>query len=302
MSSQCHGWLRHSTAWAGVFLMAATLAFPKGRAITKDRIELPTEYGKFILQDLSLTQDRYSVSFSGTITNNTDRNWAVIYLALEFSDKSGTPTPRREGIDTTVPIFGLQKGTTRTISRTIPWEITYRAFRAPAGRIGNFNVIYDSAHSEYDLLYVLALTKPEESVKLAFEDGSIRIAFAVVESQIQFSLQNKTQSPIEINWDQSAFIDFSGQSHRVIHAGIKWNDREKSQAPTIVPPTARINDIVYPADYAEWSGSDWLHKPVLPPAEVAYKGQTFSVFMPLKISNEVKNYLFTIKVADVRTE
>jgi hypothetical protein len=148
-------------------------------------------------------------------------------------------------------------------------------------------------------LYVFALVKPKESDRLALEDDSIRIAFAVVESQIQFSLQNKTESPIEINWDQSAFIDFSAQSHRVIHAGIKWNDREKPQAPAIVPPTARISDIIYPADYAEWSGSDWLHKPVVPPAELAYKGQTFSVFMPLKINGEVKNYLFTIKVADV---
>lgn len=302
MSFQFHGWLRHGTALAGVFLMGVALAFPKGRTITKDRIELPTEYGKFILQDVSLTQDYYHVLFSGTITNNTDRNWAMISLILEFSDKSGGQIPRQAGVDTTVRIPRLQKGAARPISATIPWQIMYRAFRAPTGRIGNFDVIYDRAHSEYDLLYVLALTKPNESDKLAFEDDSIRIAFAVIESQIQFSLQNRTESPIEVNWDQVSFIDFSGRSHRVIHAGTKFNDREKPQAPATVPPTARIEDIVYPADYAEWTGSDWIHSPILPPAEFAYKGNTFSVFVPLKINGELKNYLFTVKVADVRTQ
>ncbi|MGD0922410.1 MAG: hypothetical protein ABSA70_11685 [Terriglobia bacterium] len=299
MSSQYRRRLRHGTALAGLFLMGVAVAFPKGRPITKDRIELPTEYGKFILQDLSLTQDAYSVSFSGTISNNTDRNWAVVFLNLEFLDKSGTAMPPQEGALNTVVIPNLQKGASEPVSATIPWQITYRPFHAPTGRIADFDVIYDKERSRYDLLYVFALAKPRESDNLAYEDDSIRIAFTVVKTQVQFSLQNKTESAIEINWDQAAFIDFSGLSHRVIHTGIKLNDRDKPQAPATVPPTARIEDIVYPADYAEWSGSDWLRKPVVPPAELAYKGQTFSVFMPLKINGEVKNYLFTIKVADV---
>jgi hypothetical protein len=267
------------------------LAFPKDKTITKDRIELTNEYGKFVLQNLALTQDRDSVSFSGTITNSTDRNWGVVYLTLQFLDKSGAPIPPEPGVDNTIRIFRLQRGATEPISRTIPWMIIFRAFRSPTGRIADFSVACGG--------YVFTLARPRESEELAFEDKLIRIAFAVVESQIQFSLQNITDSPIEIGWDQSAFIDFSGESHKVIHSGIKWIDREKPQAPTTVPPTARISDIIYPADYAEWSGSDWLHKPVLPRAELSYKGQTFSVFMPLKINGEVKNYLFTIKVADV---
>lgn len=280
-------------ALAGVILMGVALAFPKGRAITKGRIELPTEYGKFILQDLSLTQDAYSVSFSGTISNNTDRNWAVVILNLEFLNKSGTAMPRQDDSENIpdVVVPNLQKAASRPFSATIPWH---------TGRIADFDVIYDKEHSRYDLLYVFALAKPRESDNLVYEDDSIRIAFAMVKAQVQFSLQNKTESAIEINWDQAAFIDFSGLSHRVIHTGTKLNDRDKPQAPATVPPTARIGDIVYPADYAEWSGSEWLQRPVLPPAEVAYKGRTFSVFMPLKINGEPKNYLFTVKVLDVR--
>jgi len=299
MKPQCFGCARHGTILVGVLVMGAVLGFAKDKTITKDRIELSTEYGKFVLQELTLTQNRYSVLFSGTITNNTDRNWAVVYLTLQFLDKSGAQISSDDRVENEVPVFRLQKGATKTISRTIPWEINFRAFRPPTGRIANFNVAHNSRQSQYDLLYVFSLEKPKVSDKLVFEDDSIRVAFAVVESQIQFSMQNRTELPIEINWDQSAFIDFTGQAHRVIHAGIKWNDREKPQAPTTVPPTARISDIVYPADYAEWSGSDWIHKPVLPPAELSYKGQTFSIFVPLRINGEIKNYLFTIRIADV---
>jgi len=224
----------------------------------------------------------------------------MITLILKFFDKSGRPMPLQHG-ENAVLILNLQKGATKAISERIPWEITYRAFRAE-GRIDNFDVIYDKERSHYDLLYIFALAKPKESDSLVFEDDSIRIAFTVIETQIQFSLQNKTQSPIEISWDQAAFIDFSGVSHRVIHTGTKLNDRDKPQAPTTIPPTARIEDIVCPADYAEWSVvlGEWLQKRVLPRAEIAYKGHTFSAFMPLIVDGALKSYLFTVKVADVR--
>ena len=62
------------------------------------------------------------------------------------------------------------------------------------------------------------------------------------------SLNNKTDNPIKIDWNQVSYVDISGMSHRIIHSGVKYIGRENPQSPTIIPPTAKIADIVFPTD------------------------------------------------------
>jgi hypothetical protein len=101
-----------------------------------------------------------------------------------------------------------------------------------------------------------------KSDKLLHETPEFMIAFNVIPEQVGFELLNKSQAAIRILWDECAYIDPTGRSFRVIHQGVRFIDRDKPMASTIVPPGAAIRDLVYPASYVTWTGSDWQQNPL----------------------------------------
>lgn len=72
------------------------------------------------------------------------------------------------------------------------------------------------------------------------------------------SLANET---VTILWDESAFIDPSGLSERLIHSGVRFIERSLQQAPTPVPPGSRVEVAVWPSDRIKWTG-EWQLIPI----------------------------------------
>ena len=110
-------------------------------------------------------------------------------------------------------------------------------------------------------------TLTEKKYRYSFEDDLVKALWSVSGSNISFSIQNKTDHSIKIPWDEAAFIDESGSSHRVMHAGVKYTDRQQPQAPSIIARKASIEDLVFPTDYVEWkegsryTSGKWDEKP-----------------------------------------
>jgi len=143
------------------------------------------------------------------------------------------------------------------------------------------------------------MSKPKENRDLHYEDEIIDITFAVTREQIGFDLRNKSEQPVSIDWNSTSYVDVSGNSHRVMHAGVKYADRDKSQPPSIVPPTARLKDTIHPTDYVDFSKNfGWSTNSLFPRAPEAahFDGKAFSVFMPLQVEGKIKNYLFTFTI------
>jgi hypothetical protein len=143
------------------------------------------------------------------------------------------------------------------------------------------------------------MMKPEQSDTLSYQDAEISIQFSANDlqfsgSQLQFSLENKTNTPVIIDWDKVSYVDLSKEAHRVIHSGVRLLDRDKPQAPTTVPPNARLKDVISPSDYVD------TYIPFLPLHEPQRcVGQSFSVFMPIEINGQKKDYVFAFKVERV---
>jgi hypothetical protein len=155
-----------------------------------------------------------------------------------------------------------------------------------------------------------------------FEDELIRIRWAFRSNQMAFSLENKAEHSIQIPWDQAAFVDESGRSHRVMHASVKFAEREKSQPPSVVAPKQLLEDIVAPTDYVRWvegtrsTAGRWEEESLLPDFdlhssslkgeyatfadfEAAAKskvGRTIQILLPLKVEDLVNNYIFTFQI------
>jgi hypothetical protein len=145
--------------------------------------------------------------------------------------------------------------------------------------------------------------KPDTSYTICYED--IYISFlGKVERRgqyyrgINFTIQNKTDSMITLDWNKVSFMDPSGSwGNQVMHEGVKYNERMLMKPPTVIPPKKSATDIIIP-NYAVsfYNGEylkDWLVQMVSykPAVGVTTK---LGFFMPLQIGTIAKNYTFEV--------
>lgn len=236
-------------------------------------IEIKTSDGIFFVTDIKLIQDFDECRVEGHITNSTKINWAntvfKIKLSSGISKEYHSPIAQGEKIRFNV---SMEK------------EID-----------DNEKVSVEFVGGDYVLM-----TKPTLSNDLQYSDSNLNILFIIRPDAIVFGIENKTQSPIKLNWDNFSFVDIENHAHRLIHSSVKLIDSEKQQTTTIIPPMAKIVENVYPPDYIDRTGSQWIFNPLFPksfPERLSIIGKTFSFFMPIEINGEVKNYNFIFKIA-----
>jgi hypothetical protein len=153
----------------------------------------------------------------------------------------------------------------------------------------------------YEARYNLAIVKPKPADNLAFKDDDISILFAAEPKDMAFGVKNKTDHAMHVDWNQVALVDPSGKSHQVIHQGIKFSEKDSSKTPTVIPPGARIEDMVMSADSVRMGSREWILEDLLPPGPQAEKlraGQ-FSIFLPLEINGKTVDYNFVFAIRDI---
>ena len=154
----------------------------------------------------------------------------------------------------------------------------------------------------------------EEGItKYSFEDGLTSIFWSATVSEFSFVLNNKTDHSIKIVWDEAAYVDIDGISQRVMHAGVKYADRNSSQPPTVVVRKGIASDLIIPSDniyYVSGTYGGWRKEPLLPDIKKPnaeelelkaekYIGKTIQVLLPLQIEGIVNEYIFIFEVQSV---
>ena len=166
-----------------------------------------------------------------------------------------------------------------------------------------------------------------EKYKFYFEDNLVKILWIVTSRHIAFLLQNKTDHSIKIPWDEAAYVDETGRSHRLMHSGIKYSDRDRPIPQSVVVRKGILEDTIVPTDYISWSegtkysAGSWDEKPLLPDSDFhgdyikgkyptledfdnavkSYIGKTIQVLLPLQIEDVINDYIFTFKIDSVST-
>ena len=150
------------------------------------------------------------------------------------------------------------------------------------------------------LRYQFTMISPVDSTHLRFADQFVNAVFKLGRKKIAFSFSNRSSKPIKIHWENVAYIDSTGQTHKSLH----------QEAITIVPPTATIKDSIVPMDYIysqmngrlgpQQRGIEFLPKASKKEAQ-AYDGRSFSVVMPIEEDGVIKNYLFSFRIHIVET-
>ena len=148
--------------------------------------------------------------------------------------------------------------------------------------------------------------------KYSFEDDNIHIIWYAGLEEFYFTILNKTNHALKINWNEAVYVDIDKKAGKVIHSGVKYAQKNEAQVPSLIPKGSRLEDVVVPADNIYYSSylTSWETKQLFPTSFSSdeelntaqkYEGKEMSVLLPITIENVQNDYLFTFKVDKVRT-
>jgi hypothetical protein len=133
--------------------------------------------------------------------------------------------------------------------------------------------------------------------KFSFEDDYINIIIFGGDSHFSFKLDNKTQNSIKIVWDDAVFVDCNGSTSKVMHSGIKYNEKENPQVATTIISGASLEDIACPISNIRFDEvqKEWVTDTMYP--KTISKGvKQFRLMLPIQIKEVVNEYVFIFDV------
>lgn len=256
--------------------------------------EISVDEGLFIFQNLKLIPDvGKTYKLKGDVVNNTSKNWNEVTFMVNFYDQTGNKIKPSINHDIKLLVFKSRE------VKPLGYGYGENIFIDPKIAISRVDISLKDG--EYPAQYIFKMIKPIANDDLIFKDNALNLEFNISNKQIKLILKNNTEKAAKIDWNQVSYVDVLGQSHKVMHSNIKYIDRDRVQAPTIVPPKSNIDDIIFPIDYVFYESGKyggWREKALFPQAPDAklYHNKDFSIYMPVEIDKTIKEYFFTFHI------
>ncbi|MBQ8703798.1 MAG: hypothetical protein IJ524_05440 [Bacteroidales bacterium] len=144
--------------------------------------------------------------------------------------------------------------------------------------------------------------------KYVFEDENIRIFWLVLDKQFSFTIYNKTNHALKINWDDVVYVNTDKNISKMIHSGIKYSKMNEGQVSTTLPKGAKLEDILVPVDNIHLISNEWTTLPLFPnwfssdeamEKAKTLEGESVSILLPIKIEDVQNDYTFSFKIDKV---
>lgn len=140
--------------------------------------------------------------------------------------------------------------------------------------------------------------KPTESRH--YEDDIIGIGFDLNRSDIDIRIENKSNKPIKILWDEVVYVDTKNESLKVMHKGVKYVSANDAQMPTIIVPKSIYKDIIIPTNIIYASTTTGWGQVAL--FEAGEDGKTIRIYMPIVHNGVTDYYIFSFNLLEKKTK
>lgn len=142
-----------------------------------------------------------------------------------------------------------------------------------------------------EMTLYLKMTAPQENGSLEYTDSGYGLSFVFKPtfSDMQFSVTNNSKDMIKLIWDDTVFVDLDSQPCRVIHYGVRYDEAEKTMAPSLIPPGSTLRDAMAPANRILWTGKSWVERALVSRPKEAI-GKNIAFFMCFE-KNGWKKYI-----------
>lgn len=133
--------------------------------------------------------------------------------------------------------------------------------------------------------------------KYSYIDNFIDIIIFGNSQEFAFTLKNISTSTQKLIWDDAVFVDYKGSTSKVMHAGIRYSERENTQPASTIIKGASLDDIACPTSNVYYSDllKEWTKKsmyPKVPSKEV----KQVSLMLPIQIKDIVNEYIFVFDI------
>jgi hypothetical protein len=147
------------------------------------------------------------------------------------------------------------------------------------------------------------LVGPVQSDEIKFSDKIISVSFVIGEQSFQMNLANLTAYPLKILWGSADYTDVNNRSHRLMHSGIRYQDRNNAIPSQIVPPQGSVQQTVMPISSVVYSQEKkgYENFPLFPldsDMAAGLKGRIFYLLIPVEFDRQIIPYNFKIEITE----
>ena len=151
------------------------------------------------------------------------------------------------------------------------------------------------------------MLSPVSSDEIKFQDKVVSVALTVEDRQFHLNLANLTSSELKILWDRAEYTDVKNRQHRLMHSGVRYQDRNNPLSAQPVPPHGSVQEAVMPISSVVYSQQTKAYEnlPLFPldsESAAGLKGKIFYLFIPMGIDRQIFPYNFKIEIADMIKE
>jgi hypothetical protein len=168
--------------------------------------------------------------------------------------------------------------------------------------------LFSGTKSSGRYIYNYTLTEPVANDQLLFKDEYVTIQFKFDESAIKFQLQNISDAPMSVVWENVAIV-LNNRVFPVKNTATLYQTNLDHPSSVIIPSLGYIRDLVIPSEFIGVEKNAWVEKDLFPtddqgsPARkkliTKYVGSQIKLLLPIKIGEVVQDYSFTFKVKGI---
>ncbi len=153
----------------------------------------------------------------------------------------------------------------------------------------------------YRLTY--RLVSPVASQTLQYKDSNISVSFAVSEQEFQMRIENLTFHELKILWERAQYTDVHKQTYRLMHSGIRFQDRHDPIPDQALRAHSALQEAVIPVGKVIFSQQKKTYdvQPLFTlnnDTAAGLKGEVFNLFIPIEVNRAIIPYNFKIEITD----
>jgi len=127
--------------------------------------------------------------------------------------------------------------------------------------------------------------------RLFYGDADIRITFYPKNSEVGFTLQNRTTAGAVLKWNEVMYISPDERALKTIHKGIRYADRHMWQYDWVIPPGTTVTNFIVPSDF--FGTNDISPGNFIDPSQI---GKEIGIFMPIELHGKKREYYFKLLI------
>ncbi|NUN70287.1 MAG: hypothetical protein HUU02_11305 [Bacteroidetes bacterium] len=157
-------------------------------------------------------------------------------------------------------------------------------------------------------IYQYTMTEPSVNDQLLYKDDYITVQFKFDESAVKFQLQNVSDLPLSIVWENVA-ISLNNRAFPVRNLSTLYQTELVHPLPVMIPSLGYIREVVIPRDNITLEKEGWKEKDLFPTDDMGsaarkklimkYNGSVVKLMLPVRIGEVVQDYAFTFKVKGI---